>query len=61
MGVTRLGSGWDKIVREAGPGRADGILGPVVRESRGYQGFYTHLGVCSKQPGSLEGNHTFEE
>ena len=49
VGVTRLGSGWDKIVREAGPGRADGTLGPVVRESRGCQGFYTHLGVCSKQ------------
>ena len=49
VGVTRLGSGWNKTVREAAPGRADGTLRPVVRQSRGCQGFYTHLGVCSKQ------------
>ena len=40
---------WDKIVSEAGSKRGDGTSGPVVRESRGCQGFYTHLGVYSKQ------------
>lgn len=33
---------WDKIVSKAGSRRRDGTSGPVVRESRVCQGFYTH-------------------